>query len=54
MYRNAFDVHLDKNSHLKPHIYVKLTIESTLTINNIKYGQRNIMITLEQQQVFLY
>ena len=53
VYRNTFDVNLDKNSHLKPHIYVKRTIESTLTINNIKYGQRNIMITLEQQQVFL-
>ena len=52
-YQNAFDVILDKNKHSKPHIYVKHTVESTLTINNMKYSQRNFMITILQQQVFL-
>ena len=53
VYQDVFDVISNKNSHPKPHINVKHIIESTLTVNNLKYGQRNLMITLQQQQVFL-
>ena len=34
-------------------IFTSHAIESALTIKNINYGQRNIMSTLQQQQVFL-
>ena len=52
-YQDAFEVIVDKNTHPKPHIYVKHIIESTLQINQIKFGSRNIMNTLHQQQAFI-
>ena len=52
-YQDAFEVIVDKNTHPKPHIYVKHIIESTLQINQMKFGPRNIMITLHQQQEFI-
>ena len=45
-YQDDFEVIVDKNIHPKPHIYVKHIIESTLQINQMKYGSRNIMNTL--------
>ena len=52
-YQDAFEVIVDKNTHPKPHIYVKHIIESTLQINQIKYGSQIIMNTLHQQQAFI-
>ena len=52
-YQDSFAVIVDKNTHPKPHIYVKHVIESNLQINQMKFGQRNIMNTLHQQQAFL-
>ena len=53
VYQDAFEVIVDKNTHPKPHIYVKHIIESTLQINQIKFGSRNILDTLHQQQAFI-
>ena len=53
VYQDDFEVIVDKNTHPKPHIYVKHIIEATLLINQMKYGQRNIMNTLQQQQAFI-
>ena len=52
-YQDAFEVIVDKNTHPKPNIYVKHIIESTLQINQMKYGSRNIMNTLQQQEAFI-
>lgn len=52
-YQDAFEVILDKNIHSKPHIYVKHIIESTLQVNQMKFGQHNTMNILHQQHASL-
>ena len=52
-YQDAFQVIVYKNTHPKPHIYVKHVIEFTIQVNHVKFGQRSIMSTLQQQQAFL-
>ena len=48
-----FKVIVDKNTYPKPHIYVKYIIEFTFQINQMKFGERNIMNKLQQQQAFI-
>ena len=46
VYQDSFEVIVDKNTYPKPHLYVHHVIESILQIDQMKFGQRNIMITL--------